>query len=199
MKKRVFRFYWLLLTSQERWLNQMSDEGYRLLKTTTAHYEFEECEKGKYRYRVEYIANLSKEGAGEYVKALKDCGYRVLFKNLNMDYSAGKVEYRPWAEEGGQIATEKTTLHKELLIIEKENDGKAFELCTSFEKRYHSYSKLRMWGVAGVLVAALPGIVGKSIVWGVLAVLPLAWTILFHLEIERLKKDEREKESGEVL
>lgn len=192
MRKRVFKFFWLFMTSQEQWLNKMADEGYRLVGTTTAHYEFEECEKGKYRYKVVYIANRSKESAEEYVKALEVCGYRVFFKNLNMDYSVGKVEYRPWAEEGGKIATEKTTLHKELLIIEKENDGRAFELCATFEQRYGSYSRLRLWGVIGFIIAAALGIIGKSIAWGVLAILPFVWTVLFHMEIEKLKKSRKE-------
>lgn len=192
MRKRVFKFFWLFMTSQEQWLNKMADEGYRLVGTTTAHYEFEECEKGKYRYRVAYIANRSGESVSEYIKALEACGYRVFFKNLNMDYSVGKAEYRPWAEEGGRIATEKTTLHKELLIIEKENDGGAFELCATFEQRYGSYSRLRLWGVIGFSIAAALGLIGKSIAWGVLAILPLIWTVLFHMEIEKLKKSRKE-------
>ncbi len=193
MNKRVFRFFWLFMTSQEQWLNKMADDGYRLIGTTTAHYEFEECEKGKYQYCVAYVANYSAESVDEYIKSLETCGYRVLFKNLNMDYSAGKVEYRPWAEEGGRVATENTTLHKELLIIEKENDGTAFELCATFEQRYDSYNRLRLWGVIGFVVAAVLGIAGKSIVWGMLAVLPLVWMILFQLEIGKLKKSERNK------
>ena len=82
MSKRVFRFFWLFMTSQEQWLNKMADNGYRLSGTTTAHYEFE--------------------------------------------------------------ATEETTLHKELLIIEKEKDGAEFKLCPTFEQRYNAYSKLRL-------------------------------------------------------
>ena len=71
MKKSMRKFFWLFFTSQEQWLNQMSDEGWRLIGTTTSGYEFEECEAGKYRYKVTYIANRSKESAEEYVKALE--------------------------------------------------------------------------------------------------------------------------------
>ena len=189
MKKSVRKFFWLFFTSQEQWLNKMSDEGWRLVGTTISGYEFEECEKGKYRYKVAYIAQRSKESAEEYVKALEVCGYRVWFKNANLNYSAGKAEYRPWAEEGGRIATDKTTLHKELLIIEKENDGTAFSLCATFEQRYESYSRLRLWGIIGLILALILAIVGKSIAWGILAVLPLVWTVLFHSEIRKLKKE----------
>ena len=191
MRKSVRKFFWLFFTSQEQWLNRMSDEGWQLVGTTISEYEFEECEKGKYRYKVAYIANRSNESAEAYVKSLEDCGYRVLYKNANLNYSTGKVEYRPWAEEGGRIATEKTTLHKELLIIEKENDGTAFELCATFEQRYSSYNRLRLWGIIGLVVTAALAMVGKSIAWGIVAVLPLVWTVLFHREIGRLKKEVR--------
>ena len=191
MRKSVRKFFWLFFTSQEQWLNRMSDEGWQLVGTTISGYEFEECEKGKYRYKVAYIANRSNESAEAYVKSLEDCGYRVLYKNANLNYSTGKVEYRPWAEEGGRIATEKTTLHKELLIIEKENDGTAFELCATFEQRYSSYNRLRLWGIIGLVVTAALAMVGKSIAWGIVVVLPLVWTVLFHREIGRLKKEVR--------
>ncbi len=188
MKKSMRKFFWLFFTSQEQWLNKMCDEGWKLIGTTTSGYEFEECEKRKYRYKVAYIANRSKESAEEYVRTLEACGYRVWFKNANLNYSTGKVEYRPWAEEGGRVATEKTTLHKELLIVEKENDGRPFEMCATFEQRYEAYIRLRLWGLIGFLVAAVLALVGKSIVWGILAILPLIWVMLFHLEIGKLKK-----------
>ena len=51
-------------------------------------------------------------------------GYSVFYKNINLNYSVGKVRWRPWAEIGGRIATNTTTFNRELLIVEKENDGK---------------------------------------------------------------------------
>lgn len=189
MKKRVKKFFWLFFTSQEQWLNKMSEEGWRLAGTTIGGYEFEACEKGRYRYKVAYVANRSKESAEAYVKSLEGCGYRVWFKNANLNYSAGKAEVRPWAEEGGRVATEKTTLHKELLIIEKENDGTAFELCATFEQRYDSYNRLRMWGIIGLVAAVALAIIGNSLAWGLVAILPFVWTVLFHLEISKLRKE----------
>lgn len=188
MAKSVKKFFWMFLTSQEQWLNKMSDEGWRLLGTSTSGYEFEECEQGKYRYKVAYIANRSKESAEEYKEALEACGYRVLFKNANLNYSTGKTEFRPWAEKGGRIATEKTTLHKELLIVEKENDGTEFSLCVGDEQRLYAYAKQRRWGLIGVVVSLGLAIVGKSVAWGLVAILPLVWAVLFHLEIRKLRK-----------
>lgn len=193
MKKSVRKFFWLFFTSQEQWLDKMSDGGWHLVGTTISGYEFEECEKGKYKYKVAYIANYSKESVEKYITSLKECGYRVFFKNANLNYSTGKVEYRPWAEEGGRVATDRTTLHKELLIIEKENDGTEFALCPTFEQRYGSYCKMRLWGVIGFILALLFAIVGKSIAWGIVAVLPLVWSALFHFELGKLKKVSRTK------
>ena len=90
MRKSVRKFFWLFFTSQEQWLNRMSDEGWQLVGTTISEYEFEECEKGKYRYKVAYIANRSKENAEAYVKSLEDCGYRVLYKNANLNCGYGE-------------------------------------------------------------------------------------------------------------
>mgnify|MGYP000072607434 CR=1 FL=1 len=70
-------------------------------------------------------------------------GYKVFYKNINLNYSVGKVRLRPWAERGGRIATNATTFNRELLIVEKDNDGKPFELHTSYEDKENYYRNLR--------------------------------------------------------
>lgn len=133
MSKKYYRFFWGFLKRQENWLNEMADKGYRLVRTGRAWYEFEDCEPGKYRYAVEFVGEKSKRNAREYASFLEDYGYRVLFKNLNLDYSVGKAVFRPWAKKGGKIATTAGTYNKELFLVEKENDGKPFELHTTEE------------------------------------------------------------------
>lgn len=131
MSKKYYRFFWGFLKRQENWLNEMADKGFRLIRTGKAWYEFEDCEPGKYRYAVEFVGEKSKQNAKEYASFLEDYGYRVLFKNLNLDYSVGKAVFRPWAKKGGKIATTGGSYNKELLLVEKENDGKPFELHTT--------------------------------------------------------------------
>ncbi len=131
MSKKYYRFFWGFLKRQENWLNEMADKGYRLVRTGRAWYEFEDCEPEKYRYAVEFVGEKSQQNAKEYASFLEDYGYRVLFKNLNLDYSVGKAVFRPWAKKGGKIATTGGTYNKELLLVEKENDGKPFELHTT--------------------------------------------------------------------
>ena len=187
MNKRVYRFFGGLLTAQERWLNKMSDKGYQLLCTTKTMYEFAECEPSMYRYRVEFIGNRSKQSAEEYVATLESYGYRVHFKNINLNYSVGKCEYRPWAEKGGQWATEETTLHRELLIIEKKNDGQPFELCSSLADRLLRNSKVRtIWLLLGFIMGVM-GIVTKNIVWLIFALIAFGCAILYHFEVVWIK------------
>ena len=131
MNKKIYRFFGGLLTAQENWLNKMSEKGYRLIRTGKLLYEFEECKPGQFQYCVEFIGQKSKENAQNYHDFLEEMGYSVFYKNINLNYSVGKVRWRPWAEIGGRVATNTTTFNRELLIVEKENDGKPFDLHTS--------------------------------------------------------------------
>lgn len=114
MSKKCYRYYGGLLVSQANWL-----------------------------YCVEFIGQKSKESAADYARFLEDFGYRVFFKNSNLNWNVGKVVARPWAERGGRLATTNTTLNRELLIVEKESDGKPFELHTTFEDKAHYCKQMR--------------------------------------------------------
>ena len=119
MSKKCYRFFGGLLNAQAKWLNKMSEKGYRLVRTGRVLYEFEECSPDEVTYCVEFIGEKSKENATDYAVFLEDMGYKVFFKNINLNYSVGKVRLRPWAEMGGRIATNATTFNRELLIVEK--------------------------------------------------------------------------------
>ena len=194
MNKKYYRFFGGLLTMQERWLNKMAEKGLRLVRSEKLLYEFEECEPGAYRYRVEFIGQKSKENAADYASFLKDCGYRVFFKNINLNYSVGKVKWRPWAEKGGKIATNNTTFNRELLIVESANDGKPFELHTTYEDRAAYYGTLRNPLLCIVLLFGVLGIVYRSIILGVLALLSLIPVILYQAQIIKIKKEAKTKE-----
>ena len=136
MSKKCYRFFGGLLNTQEKWLNKMSEKGYRLVRTGKLLYEFEKCKPDEVTYCVEFIGEKSKESSIDYANFLEDMGYKVFFKNINLNYSVGKVRWRPWAERGGRIATNTTTFNREILIVEKANDGKPFELHTSYDDAY---------------------------------------------------------------
>ena len=130
MSIKKIRYFAGFMKSQENWLNAMAHKGYRLVKTGKLTYEFEECAPDAYCYTVEYVGDKSFESENDYKAFLEGMGYRVFYKNINLDWSLAKITIRPWAEKGGFFSTNRTTFNRELLIVEKENDGKPFELHT---------------------------------------------------------------------
>ncbi|MBO7354291.1 MAG: DUF2812 domain-containing protein [Lachnospiraceae bacterium] len=193
------RFFAGFMRSQERWLNSMADKGYRLVKTGKLEYTFDECEPGKYRYAVEYVGDKSMEDEEAYKAFLEDMGYTVFYKNINLDFSTAKLVYRPWANKGGRISTTGSTLFKELLIVEKENDGTEFRLHTEKEDRIEYYKRLsHPWYFAVFLCLAL-----MVIYWPMVlpVVLFAGLTALFALPIIimecRIHKIKKEKELEE--
>ena len=65
MSKKCYRFFGGLLNTQEKWLNKMSEKGYRLVRTGKLLYEFEKCKPDEVTYCVEFIGEKSKEGGAD--------------------------------------------------------------------------------------------------------------------------------------
>ena len=194
MSKRCFRFFGGLMASQANWLNKMAADGYRLVRTGKLMYEFEECAPGKYQYCVEFIGHMSRTHAEDYVRFLEDCGYRVFYKNINLNWSVGKVVARPWAEPGGRIATNATTFNRELLIVEKEADGKPFDLHTTYEDRLKYYKIMQRPWVYMFAIFAVLALAMRTWVWGAFAAATLAGLLVFQAELAKLKKQGSTKE-----
>ena len=110
MRKKCYRFFGGLLIAQANWLNKMSEKGYRLVQTGKMLYEFEECKPNQVKYYVELIGHKTKDDAKDYYDFLEGMDYKVFYKNINLNYSIGKIRWRPWAEKGGQIATNSSLL-----------------------------------------------------------------------------------------
>lgn len=194
MNKKCYRFFGGLLTAQANWLNKMSEKGYRLVRAGKMLYEFEECKPNQVQYCVEFIGQKSKTNAQDYRNFLEDMGYKVFYKNINLNYSVGKVRWRPWAEKGGRIATNSTTFNRELLIVEKENDGKPFELHTSFEDKEKYYCELRNPWLFLLLMFAVLGIVNHSLVSLVAAVVFVIPVVIYQLQIMKVRREAKTKE-----
>lgn len=195
MMKKVYRYFGGFTASQETWLNEMAAGGFRLVKTGKLLYEFEPCEAGKYQYKVEFIADKSQKDAESYKAFLEGCGYTVFYKNINLNYSVGKMEFRPWASEGGKFATNSTTYNKELLIIEKENDGKEFILHTTAEDRISFYRKWRNVWLTYVAMFALMGVLfafqapTAAIILGVIGAVALVPVVIYQVQIRKLERE----------
>ena len=200
MIKKCCRFYAGALASQENWLNRMAADGYRLIRTGKLLYEFEECGPGQYQYCVEYIGLKSRESAEDYARFLRECGYTVFFKNINLNWNTGKVVYRPWAEKGGRISSDRTTLNRELLIVEKENDGKPFELHTTYEDKVNYYKQLQKPWFFVFFMTAVMGVIFRFCslagfwVWLVFAAVAALELIVSQIELRKLKKQAQSKE-----
>lgn len=194
MSKKFYRYFGSLLQAQEKWLNQMAEKGYRLISVDKMCYEFEVCRPGQVQYCVEFIGQKSAENAQDYHNFLEDIGYKVFYKNINLNYSIGKIRYRPWAEKGGSIATNRTTFNKELLIVEKENDGKPFELHTSFEDKIKYYRNVRNPWLYFLGLFIILGLFSKSYLWGICGLLTLVPILIYQFQIVKLKGESKTKE-----
>ena len=194
MSKKCYRLFGGLLNAQASWLNRMSEKGYRLVRTGKILYEFEKCNPNEVVYCVEFIGEKSKESAKDYSGFLEDMGYKVFFKNINLNYSVGKVRWRPWAEKGGRIATNATTFNRELLIVEKENDGKPFELHTSYEDKEKYYCNLRNPWLFILLMFALFAIAKHSIIFGVFALTALIPALIYQIQIVKIRREAKTRE-----
>lgn len=140
---RCYRFFSVFMDTQENWLNQMAQKGYRLVKTGKMTYDFVECQPGEYQYAVEFVAQQSYKDEKEYRHFLEELGYKVFYKNANLNFSAGKVKWRPYGKGMGQISTNPGSYNKELFIVEKKNDGKPFVLHTTNFDKANYYKPIR--------------------------------------------------------
>ena len=188
MSKKCYRFFGGLLTVQKNWLNKMAEKGYRLIRTGKLLYEFEKCKPGQVQYCVEFIGQKSKANAEDYHDFLEEMGYSVFYKNINLNYSVGKVRWRPWAEIGGRIATNATTFNRALLIVEKANYGKPFELHTSYADKEKYYRNLRNPWLFLLLLFALFAIIKHSIALGIFSLVSAIPSILYQLQIINVRQ-----------
>lgn len=186
---KVNRYFGGMAKTQANWLNKQAQAGLRLVQTGKLSYEFEECSPGAYQYCVEYVGHMSLEESQAYKQFLEEMGYRVWYKNINLQWSIGKVQYRPWANKGGRIATSGTTIDKELLIVEKTNDGKPFMLHTTLEDRIRIVRLHRDPWLLMLLIFLVCGLVLQSLAFYIISGLCLVPALIFHLELHSLKKD----------
>ena len=146
---RKFKFFFRPVLGLTRWLNEMSNEGYRLIKTGNIFYYFEECQQSKYIYAVDYVANKSYSELKDYEDFLDETNIRYIEKPTSIGkISKNNIRWRPYADKGGRIATSKGMIKRELLILEKENDGKVFEVNTTIIDKINSLKIMRKPTVA---------------------------------------------------
>lgn len=155
MSKTVFRYFFDFMEGQEKWLNNMAEKGYRLKECGKMTYTFDTCLPDEYEYAVEFVGDRSYAKAKDYRGYLEDMGFRTFTKNINLNFSYGKVKWRPYAKGMGQIAASPGGFNKELLIVEKKRDGRPFELHTDVRDKldvYQAVSHAYLWTFLMTLV-----------------------------------------------
>lgn len=120
-----------MLKAQAKWLNKMALRGWRLADTGKLDYSFIPCEPGAYQYAVDFVGNLSRAHGDDYAAFLSGFGYKTWFKNVNLQWSRGKVRWNPAGEPGARISSDRTNLDRELLIVERRAEPGEFLLYTS--------------------------------------------------------------------
>lgn len=70
-----FRLY-LDKDKEEKWINNMADNGYEFKKFFAGFYKFVPCEKGRYIHRIDLIDNISKRK--EYMDFMQEIGVEVI-------------------------------------------------------------------------------------------------------------------------
>jgi len=203
MTKKVYRYFFDFLKGQEKWLNKMADKGYRLIECSQLSYVFETCNPSEYEYVVELVGDKTISQVKEYKKSLLDMGYKALSKNINANYSIGKVRWRPWAKGLGQIATSPGTYNHELLIVEKKADGVPFKLHTNrldILSMYRTARNMYVWGISNLFVLLVltllvtnsvnPIILCLQVLIFLFLVLWAIPTVKLMLEIQKLKVSE---------
>lgn len=119
MTKRICKFFFNNLVGQARWLNALSAQGYHLKSCGKLIYEFDSCQPEEYEYSVENVSDKNCIQLQEYQQHLEALGYRTFTKNINLNFSFGKIKWRPYAAGNGKIASSPGGYNKELLIVEK--------------------------------------------------------------------------------
>lgn len=141
---KKFKIFLNPIEEQEKWLNEKSSEGLKLLKAGRIFYEFEKCKSNQYQYAVDYIGNNSNANRKEYESFLDEIGIKYFEKPMNIgQFSIGKVKCRPYANKGGRVATSWGMINRELLILEKENNGKPFNIYNNVEDKIQAMKERR--------------------------------------------------------
>lgn len=80
MKKVVHRVYMAWeFEEEEQWLNEMSDQGWGLVKVRPFRYEFEQEEPGQYVYRLEYMKHcLRHADSRKYIAFMQETGAELV-------------------------------------------------------------------------------------------------------------------------
>lgn len=169
MMIRKFRIFLNPIEGQEKWLNERVAEGLKLSKVGKFFYEFKKCKPDQYQYAVDYIGNKSNAERKDYENFLEDIEISYYEKPINLgQFSIGRVKYRPYANEDGKLATSVGMINRELLILEKENNGKPFNIYNNVEDKILALKERRKphiyLSVFMIIMGLYMNLIGKPLI-----------------------------------
>ena len=147
---------------------------------------------------MDFVGNLSRAHGDDYAAFLSGFGYKTWFKNVNLQWSRGKVRWNPAGEPGARIISDRTNLDRELLIVERRAEPGEFRLYTSAEDEIEVLRDMRRRSLYPVLIFAALGVLALAL--GLTLVQSLAcWLFVaiyaapcaaYTLRIAHLKREE---------
>ncbi len=152
------KFYLDPINNVQKYLNKMSEKGYRLKSVKGCFYEFEKTDI-KYSYTTQFIgANLSEENK-KYISMIEENEeYKVFRVPINQgNFNYGKMRVRPFTREKFKMATNQGNFNKEILVVEYRED-EPMKLLTNncdIAKQYKDIRNAYLQGLIGVLVLLL--------------------------------------------
>ena len=197
IRRKKVRYFAGFLDCQERWLNHMAKEGWRLVRAGRLVYEFESCEPEAYEYRIEFVGHLDWNKSKDYRSFLREMGYEVFYKKINLSCSIGKVRWRPYGSGKGQITTSPGSYNKEIMIVGRQRKEGPFELHSTGEDRAAYAAVLRrVWIYMAAMCLAFGAWFGlregfgtETIVFMAAGILSLVPLTLYHRRVRQYRRE----------
>ncbi len=147
MKKTIFRlFYVWQWENEEKWLNEMSSEGWQLAHATIGKYNFVSGKANEYTYRLELLdKKLKSAESTSYLNFLKETGIEMVGKCKSWIYLRSKTA------DGGFEPHNKTLYNLSHLLKVQELTNKirntmitliAMSICTLLVLEYFGQSPM---------------------------------------------------------
>ncbi len=76
MRKVIKKWFWVWeFGDEEKWLNQMANDGYELVDVGFGRYTFDACEKGEYSYKLELLDHYpTSQKSQDYISFIEETG-----------------------------------------------------------------------------------------------------------------------------
>lgn len=199
------RYFFGFLKLQEKWLNNVAQEGWRLVNCNHHKYTFIES-KEKYSYNVDILLGKKNEEIDNYINFLNEMGCKTFLNGINLNYSFVKLKWRLDSGFLGHFDSNRGNFNKEILIVEK-NGQDVKPLYTTKGDLCNYYANLRNAFIPSFLLflIAIMDSLGTKILFkvnspkalasfcGVLLVL-LIFIASYQIKIYLLKKGEQSEE-----